>query len=83
MSESLQSYYELVRDNDLSARGGSGCVVGGGGGPILHRKRLRGIQIQKRILPERLERNLLARLSLGNIFTTGLPLEGAGRYYSS
>ena len=73
MSGSLQPYYELVRDNDLYAWG----VL------LLHRKLLRGIQIKKRILSERLERRLLGQLSLGDIFTTGLPREDVGRYHSS
>ena len=72
-SGSLQSYYELVRVDDLYARRGL----------LLRRKRLCEIQIKKRILSERLERRRLGQLSLGNIFTTCLPREAVGRYHSS
>ena len=58
-SGSLQSYYVLVRDNDLTA-----WVE-----LLLHRKRLREMQIKKRILSERLERRRLGQLSLGDILT--------------
>ena len=73
VSGSLHSYYELVRDNDLSA-----CAK-----LLLHRKRSPVVLVRKRILMERLERMRLGRLSLDNIFTTGLPQEDADRYYSS
>ena len=53
VSGSLQSYYELVRDDDLLAL----CVWWGG--LLLHRKRLCEIQINRRILSERLERQSL------------------------
>ena len=64
---------ELVRDNDLLS-----C-----GELPMRRKRLWEIQVKKRILSESLEQRLLGQLSLGNILTTGLPQEEAGRYYSS
>ena len=72
-SGSLQSYYELVRGNDLSAWAEF----------LLHRKRLCGIHIKKRILSELPERRRLGELSSGGIFTTGLPQEDANRYHSS
>ena len=72
---SLQSYYELVRGNDLSARGAS-----------FTSKTSLGITSQKRILTERLERldqSSLDQLSMGNIFTAGPPLEDSDTYLSS
>ena len=60
VSGSLQSYYEFVHDSDLTA-----C----GWGPLLHRKRLSELLVEKR--------------TLGNIITTCLPQEDEDRYYSS
>ena len=73
VSESLQSYYELVRDNDLLARGGFFYIENVFG----------WMQIKKRILSERRERKRLDQLSSGNIFPTGLSLEDVDRYYPS
>ena len=65
------SYYELVHDNDLLARGDL----------LLHRKRLFGIWTKRRILSERLEPWRLEQLSVDYIFTPGLPQEDVDRYY--
>ena len=73
VSESLQPYHELVRDNDLLACGGF----------LMRRKRIGEIQVKKRILSERLEQRRLDHWPLGSIFTTGLPQEDVGRYYFS
>ena len=73
VSESLQSCYELVRDNDLPAWEGL----------LLHRKRLSELLGRKRIPMERLGKIRLGRLSLDEIFTTGLPQEDADMYYYS
>ena len=72
-SGSLQSYYELVRVDDLYARRGL----------LLRRKRLCEIQIKKRILSELPGRRSLGQLSPGDILTTCLPLGDADIYYSS
>ena len=75
VSGSLQSYYELVRDIDLSAWGTS-----------FTSKSPLGITGQKRMRTERLEtleHASLDQLSLGNIFAAGLPKEDADRYFSS
>ena len=72
MSGSLQSYHELVRDDDLLEWG-----------ELMRRKRLWGVKVRKRILSERMEQRRFGQLTLGNIFTTGLPQEDADRYFSS
>ena len=73
VSGSLQSYYELVQDSDLSASAEL----------LLRRKRLLELLVRKRILMGRLERIRLGRLSLDNMFATGIPQGDADRYYSS
>ena len=73
VSESMVSYYELARYNDLLARVDL----------LAHRKLLFGIWTKRRIHSGRLEKRRLGQLSVDNIFTSGLPQDYADRYYSS
>ena len=68
-SGSLQSYCELVRLDLLSSMDV----------PLPHRKRLWGLRIRKRILTWDGCEMRLGQMSLGDIVTTGLPKEEAGR----